>query len=166
MSVRTLASHAGFSPSFISQVENGQASPSISSLERIVSCLGVTLGEFFNAMEPREGPVTRASERRQMTSGWSKAKIESLGPAGRGVAMEPVLVTLGVGGSSGKSASAQTREEFAFVLEGEVTLTLDDQEFRLVRGDSALIPAGRPRKLHNTGDVPARVIIVSSRASL
>ena len=47
MSVRSLASRAGFSPSFISQVENGLVSPSIASLERIASILDVTLAGFF-----------------------------------------------------------------------------------------------------------------------
>jgi transcriptional regulator with XRE-family HTH domain len=163
LSVRTLASKAGFSPSFISQVENGQASPSINSLERIANCLGVTLGEFFNALEPREGAVTRASDRRQLTSGWSKARLESLGPSGSGVAMEPVLVTLAAGGSSGKTPCAQTHEEFAFVLDGRVTLTIEGDEFLLAGGDSATIPAGRSRKLQNRGTTPARIIIVSAR---
>jgi transcriptional regulator with XRE-family HTH domain len=49
LSVRALAAQAGFSPSFISQVENEQASPSIASLERIATALGVTLVEFFQA---------------------------------------------------------------------------------------------------------------------
>jgi uncharacterized cupin superfamily protein len=166
MSVRTLAANAGFSPSFISQVENGQASPSINSLERIANCLGVTLGEFFNALEPRAAAVTRVSERRQLTSGWSKATVESLGPAGVGVAIEPVLVTLSPGGSSGKTASAATHEEFLFVLEGEIELTLGAEQFLLSSGDSATIRASRPRKLYNPDtNAPARVLIVSGRTT-
>lgn len=39
LSVRTLAARAGFSPSFLAQVENGLASPSIASLEKIVAAL-------------------------------------------------------------------------------------------------------------------------------
>lgn len=165
ISVRTLASQAGFSPSFISQVENGQASPSISSLERIASALGVTLGEFFNALEPREAAVTRVSDRRQLTSGWSKAKIESLGPSGPGVAMEPVLVTLGPGGSSGKHAAAQSHEEFVFVLAGEVNLTLAGEEVLLRVGDSVTVPPGQALRLQNRGTSPVRMIIVSARSS-
>jgi transcriptional regulator with XRE-family HTH domain len=166
ITVRTLAARAGFSPSFISQVENGQASPSIHSLEHIVSCLGVTLGGFFNALEPREAAVTRAAERRQLTSGWSKARIESLGPGGAGVVMEPVLVTLSAGGSSGKSASPQTHEQFLFLLEGEIALTLGDEEIIMSAGDSARIPASQPRKMQNRGTVLARVLIVSARVTL
>ena len=51
ISVRALATASGFSSSFISQVENGLASPSISSLQEIAHALGTSLGQFFNALE-------------------------------------------------------------------------------------------------------------------
>ncbi len=83
-SVRALAARAGCSPSFISQVEHGQASPSISSLERLVQALGMTLGDFFRANTPPA--VVRSHERAALTqlvvrradrgarSGWSGAR--------------------------------------------------------------------------------------------
>ncbi|MFI5185012.1 MAG: helix-turn-helix domain-containing protein, partial [Vicinamibacteria bacterium] len=46
ISLRTLAARTDFSPSFISQVENGLVSPSINSMQKIAEALGVTLGEF------------------------------------------------------------------------------------------------------------------------
>jgi transcriptional regulator with XRE-family HTH domain len=165
MSVRTLAANVGFSPSFISQVENGQASPSISSLERIAHSLGVTLGEFFNTLEPRESPVTRASERRQLASGWSKANIESLGPGTPGSAMEAILVTLSPGGTSGKHEAEQNHDEFMYILEGRVILSLAGEQLELLPGDSVTIRAGRGRKLENNGEQPAVVMIVSARNS-
>jgi transcriptional regulator with XRE-family HTH domain len=165
MSVRTLAAEAGFSASFISQVENGQASPSITSLEKIASCLGVTLGEFFNNLARRAVPVTRAFERRQLTSGWSKAKMELLGPVGAGLSLEPMLVTIASNGSSGRAQALEGREEFLLMLEGELVLSLDSHEFLLEPGDSAVVRAGRTRKLENRSAAEARVVIVSARAT-
>jgi transcriptional regulator with XRE-family HTH domain len=46
MSVRTLATKTGFSPSLISQVEHGQVTPSIGSLDRIAMVLGVPSDSF------------------------------------------------------------------------------------------------------------------------
>ncbi len=62
MSVRMLAKQAGFSPSFMSQVENGQVSPSISSMEKIAAAVGVTLGAFLAAVSG--GGRTRRSRTR------------------------------------------------------------------------------------------------------
>ena len=123
---------SGFSPSFISQVENGQASPSINSLQHICSALQVTLGEFFHAFSPNESPVTRVSERGQITSGWSKGTIQSL--TGTSAAMEAILVTLAPGGYSGKQAASEAQGEFAYVLEGTLILSLNGEEIELTSG--------------------------------
>jgi quercetin dioxygenase-like cupin family protein len=163
MSVRMLAAASGFSPSFISQVENGQASPSINSLQHIVQAVGVTLGEFFQALEPRDALITRATERRQITSGWSRGTIQSLTTGGAGTSMDAILVTLAAGGSSGKHPAPQSHEEFAYVLEGSVMLTLEGEEIELNAGDSATIRAGSERRLRNASTRPAHVIIVSTR---
>src|SRR5215218_10904408 len=79
LSVRALAARAGCSPSFISQVEHGQASPSISSLERLVQALGMTLGDFFRVSAPLV--VMRSHERVALTDLLSGARIEALTPA-------------------------------------------------------------------------------------
>ena len=78
----------GMFSSFISQVEHGQASPSISSLERLVQALGMTLGDFFRANTPPA--VVRSHERTALTHAWSRAQIEALAP-GRGRGAQPLF---------------------------------------------------------------------------
>jgi transcriptional regulator with XRE-family HTH domain len=162
LSLRALATATDFSPSFISQLENGQVSPSIASMERIANTLGVTLGEFFNALGSTEGGVVlRAAERMQMQSQWSHATLEALSPMTRGRLVEPMLITLEPGARSGKHPTAQPREEFAFVLEGEVELTLGPDIYRLRAGDAATILRGELRRWTNGGTTVARVLIVA-----
>jgi transcriptional regulator with XRE-family HTH domain len=59
MSVRTLATKTGFSPSLISQAEHGHVTPSIGSLERIAMAPGLSLGTFFAEPEPDSAPCRR-----------------------------------------------------------------------------------------------------------
>ena len=47
MSLRALATAVGVSPSLISQIEHGKATPSVGTLYAIVSVLGVSLDELF-----------------------------------------------------------------------------------------------------------------------
>jgi transcriptional regulator with XRE-family HTH domain len=162
LSVRTLAATAGFSPSFISQVENGQASPSIASLEKIAACLDITLAEFFQAGAARSSAVVRSNERPRLESGWSKAEIESL--AGRASRLEPVLITLRAGGVSGKHPHTLARDQFIFVISGEVSLVLDDSESMLTKGDAATISAQTPYRWVNSSEQPAQLLVVSSRS--
>lgn len=164
LSLRGLASVTGFSPSFISQLEHGQVSPSISSMEKIAEALQVTLGEFFAAAAEAEGGlVVKAAQRAQMTSSWSNAAIDALSPMASRRRLDPVLITLQPGGRSGKHPYPHPREEFAYVLEGQVTLTLGPEEHRLRRGDAATILPRELRLWENRSRRVARVLLVSSR---
>ena len=163
MTLRTLARQTGFSPSFMSQVENGQVSPSIGSMERIASAVGLTLGEFFDSVAGGEGGlIVRVADRQSLSSRWSDAEIEVLSaPRSR---LEMLLITLRPGGRSGKHPYAHPSEEVAFVAHGEVMLTLGAQEHRLRLGDAATILAGELRLWRNCTRAPARIVIVSSTA--
>ena len=76
LSLRALAERAGFSASFISQLENGLVSPSIASLGKIASTLGVTLGDLFTtsggyrlrrSSGPTQGPVSEVPGRKPVS---------------------------------------------------------------------------------------------------
>jgi transcriptional regulator with XRE-family HTH domain len=163
ISVRTLASKAQFSPSFISQVELGQVSPSVASLERIAAALGITLGELFSEVEPRGVAVVRADDRQRLASSWSRAEIEPLGPVGGGSRLEPVMITIAPGGRSGRYAHGNPGEEFAIVFEGEVTLTLGNETIHLRRGDAVTFQSEVSRHWENTGLDPVRLVTVTTR---
>jgi XRE family transcriptional regulator, regulator of sulfur utilization len=162
LSVRTLATLTGFSPSFISQVETGQASPSIASLEKIATALGVSVAEFFQESEARSSSVVRNADRPRLHSGWSQALLEKLS-LNHSSKLYPVVITIEPGGTSGKHPASTSREEFGFVLDGSIVLTLNEDEYSLQRGDAATIPANTPRRWNNSGDVPAQILIVSVR---
>jgi transcriptional regulator with XRE-family HTH domain len=163
LSLRALAERTDFSPSFISQVENGQVSPSIASMEKIAASLGVTLGEFFAAAARGEGgTVVRAQERTVLSSSWSAASVAALSPMAGQRRLEPVLITLEPDGRSGKHPAPHAAEEFAFVLEGEVRLTLGPEAHDLRAGDAVTILPRELRLWENLSRHPARVLVVSA----
>jgi transcriptional regulator with XRE-family HTH domain len=165
MSLRTLARTTGFSASFMSQLENGQVSPSIGSMEKIAAALGVSLGQFFVAAAGGEGGlIVRSKERQTLSSGWSKAEIEGLSRPGVNPLLEAVLVTLHPGGRSGKHPYPDPRAQFAFVVKGAATLSLGPEEHRLARGDSATILPGELRLWRNPGRGPVQLVIIATPA--
>lgn len=162
LSVRTLAARAGFSPSFISQVELNQASPSIASLERLAVALGTTLGAFFRDAGAATPSITRSRKRRRLTSWWSQAHIEALTTPGTGRPFEAVLITIAAGGSSGKRPHAHPAPQLAIVFDGALRLTLGEDVQTLARGDAVTVDAGTPHLWENAGKKPAQLVIVSS----
>lgn len=163
LSVRTLAGRTGFSPSFVSQVELNQASPSIASLERLAAALGVTLGEFFGDSADSASAITRAGKRRPLTSWWSRAQIEALTPARGGWPFETVMITIAARGSSGKRLHAHPGHQFAMVFEGTLQLTLGADIQTLRSGDAVNLEPQTPYRWENSGKTAARIVIVSSR---
>lgn len=164
VSVRTFAAQTGFSASFISQLENGLVSPSLGSLQKIADTLGISLGEFFATAEAEEEQLlVRVADRRTLDSTWTDAHLQALGSMSRVRRLEPVIAIFGAGGKSGKHPHAHSREEFAYVLQGKVRLTLADEEHDLEPGDAVTLPAQAPHKWENLGDGTVEVLIVASR---
>jgi transcriptional regulator with XRE-family HTH domain len=165
LSVRAFAAQTGFSASFISQLENGQVSPSLGSLQKIAETLGVTLGDFF--VETDKGGeydlVVHPSERRRLDSTWTDAQLEALGSMSRAQRLEPVLAIFGPGGRSGKHVHSQSRELFAFVVRGRVTLTLGDEAHDLSPGDAVTLPANAPHRWENLGKEKVEVLMITTR---
>lgn len=163
ISVRTLATRAGFSPSFISQIENGQASPSIASLERIADVLEIALVGFFNAEPSNANRIVRFKDRQKLNSSWSRAKIEALAPMGGPSRLDAVMITLSPGGRSGKNPGSHSGEEFALIFDGQITLTLGSETHELHRGDAVTFSSETPHLWENKTSESARIVIVSSR---
>ena len=163
LSLRTLATRAGFSASFLSQLENGQVSPSIASLGKIAGQLGVTLADLFEASQTQSAAVVRAGERPGFTSSWSRARVESLTPSGGRRSLEAIAVKLSPRGTSGREMTAHPADQFAYVLHGPLTLFLNADRLVLDTGDAAVIPRKTPYRWENGGTASAEVLLVSVR---
>jgi transcriptional regulator with XRE-family HTH domain len=164
LTLRALAEAAGFSPSFISQVETGQVSPSIHSMERIAGCLGTTLGSLFGALQSEtDSRVIRARDRRGARSLWSRAKVEAVGPLPPDSGLESLLITLRPGGRSGTRPFVHAAREFIFVLEGRATLRLGAIEWRLGPGDAVVVQPREEQLWSNAGRVSCRILVIAIR---
>jgi transcriptional regulator with XRE-family HTH domain len=164
LSIRTLAARAGFSPSFISQVESDSVSPSIASLEKIATALGVTLGQLFTSLEHATAArtVIRAADRTTYTSAWSKSTIAVLSDFSPQRALSAVGLTIFPGGMSSRHPEARVYDTFATVTAGNITLIVESGESLLTPGDSAYLSAGTPFAWANQGDLPATLLMVGS----
>jgi XRE family transcriptional regulator, regulator of sulfur utilization len=161
ISLRALAEKTDFSASFLSQIENGQCSPSISSMEKIANALGVTLGQFFLSANQQVVNIVRASDRSHMALDWSRAEIASLGSLSNGSQFRASMLIIKPGGLTGKHPSPSISDEFAMVFEGNVILKTPDSEQTLGRGDSMTVVAGTDRQWRNESEEIAEILVIS-----
>src|SRR5262245_35937636 len=96
LTLRQLATRAGVTESFVSQVERGVATPSIASVQRIARGLGLSIADLFAEVES-VGQVVRAGERRRIQYPGLGAVDEFLtrGTSGR---LQVILSTVEPGG--------------------------------------------------------------------
>ena len=77
--------------------------------------------------------------------------------------LEAIMMTIAPGGRSGKYPATDFGEKFAFILEGEVTLTLGEEVHMLRKGDAITFAPINPHQWENTGIGTAQVVIVVGR---
>ena len=129
-----LADRSELSKGFISQLENDLTSPSISTLEDILQCLGMTISEFF-AKEEKTQIVFGESDYFEKIDEELGNMTEWIIPNAQKNMMEPIRLTLEAGGSTYPD-NPHEGEEFGSALRGAVTVHLGSQTAVAKKGES------------------------------
>lgn len=159
MTLRAVAHAAGVTESFLSQVERDVASPSIATLRRIASALGLSIGEILDEAGPH-GQLVRAAHRRVATYPGLAARDEFL-TDGIGARLQVILSIIEPGGGTGAEAYAhESDEECLVVLDGSVDLWVGEEQYRLEVGDAIRYSSRIPHRNQNPGPGQARVLFV------
>jgi len=170
LSLRSVANALGVSASLVSQVETGKTQPSVSTLYAIANHLGVSLDELLGIVPTSARPaptmfghsgtplpnVQRAEDNPiiEMEHGvrWERLAVGEGGPA------DAILVTYEPGASSSVEGKLMRHSgiEYAYVVEGELTLQLEFDSYVLKAGDSLQFDSVRPHMFENRGDTIAK----------
>jgi transcriptional regulator with XRE-family HTH domain len=159
LSLRGLAELCDLSPTTISLIERGDSSPSVATVHRLATALGVPITSFFEEPEARgEVILTRAQERRRL--GTEDIQMESLGSGLRGQAMEVFAVTLPPGGGSGNGTIIHAGHELIYCVQGQVEYRIAGKHYLLAAGDALLFEARLPHSWENRSNDPAIFLLV------
>jgi transcriptional regulator with XRE-family HTH domain len=158
LSLRALAELCGLSANTISLVERGKTSPSVATLHRLATGLGVSMTFFFEEAERREVVFVRADHRARTRS--DSVIMENLGSGLRGQTMEPLLVVLQPGAGSGDEPIVHLGHEFVFCFEGKIEYRIKDDRYLLDVGDSLIFEAHLPHRWRNAGEGPSTVLLI------
>lgn len=151
LSVQALADASGISTGMISQIERGLANPSINTVSKLATALGLQLGIFF---EPRtqtdQELVVKKHQRRRIGIPDPNFVYELLVPD-LNRTLEFVWVESAPGASTENSPFQHEGEECGLVLQGTLEVHLDDQVFVLEAGDSIIFDSSRRHWYRNIG---------------
>ncbi|MDH5696335.1 MAG: helix-turn-helix domain-containing protein [Dehalococcoidia bacterium] len=135
LTLEKVATSVGCSPSFVSQVERGKVSPSITTLKHIANVLGVNIVDFFLPSEDADPVVTRAGDRIEISMKRWKAKINLLVRSTQGKRMQPFYTVIQPGGGA-VGLYRHEGEEFGIVLKGELEINLSGTICRVKENES------------------------------
>ena len=162
--LKDIAAGAGISESFLSQVERGRTSVSISSLQRIAASLGIEVSDVFT-MDGAVRPRLVRREARETISFGNLARKSLLTPKPFH-SVEVFAAEFEPGGSTGDEPYTHgDSEEVFFVLSGRVELQVGEELFALGPGDSVQYRSSTPHRVLNRGSVVAEVLFVISPPS-
>ncbi|MEV4991630.1 helix-turn-helix domain-containing protein [Pseudarthrobacter sp. LMD1-1-1.1] len=167
VSLRSVAHDLGVSASLISQVETGKSKPSVATLYAFANLLGISLDDVLglegaspshtqDPVSDKVPEVQRAAENPsiEMENGvrWERLAGGVGGPA------ESLLVTYEPGASSSPDGRLMRHPgiEYAYILEGTITLQLEDDVHELQPGDSLQFDSMRSHLFANRGSAVAR----------
>lgn len=151
LSLRKAAALSGITPSMLSQIENGGANPSISTLRAVADVLELALYELFKDEEASD-PIVKAAERRIIGDKNEKGTHYELLTKDTKGEIEFCQMTVDAGYSSYSAPISHAGEETAIVLSGKARLILSDKTYELFEGDSLRIEKNTPHIWHNAGD--------------
>jgi len=141
LSVADLAGAAGLSTGMLSKIENGQISPSLTSISALAQALNVPISSLFALAEERQDCSYVAAgqgvkiERRGTKSGHIYQLLGHLMSGDQVV--EPYLITLSENAIP-YTGFSHSGTELIYMLEGSVTYRHGDRRYELTPGDTML----------------------------
>jgi len=165
ITVADLAAATNISIGMLSKIENGNTSPSLTTLQSLSHALGVPLTALLRRFEEERSAVfVKAGagvdvERRGTRAGHQYALLGHIGANPSGVVVEPYLITL-----TTESDVFPTFQhgglEFLYMLEGEVVYRHGHREFRMLPGDSLFFDADAPHGPNELTRLPIRYLSI------
>ena len=160
-SMRSLATRSGLSANALSMIERGKTSPSVSTLYKLADALGVPITTFFGEQPEKQNAIlVKADERTRVP--FSRGVWEGLGGEQFTGRVEPFVLTLESGATSGQHTMVHSGHEFVYCLRGHLEYLIEKQIYHLDAGDSLLFAAQLNHRWRNPGNTVTNALIVLS----
>jgi len=154
-SLRELGARTGLTAGSLSQIENDQISPSLNSLQNIATALQVPMFYFLETSQP--SCIVRVAERRKLYFPDSQIGYDLLAPE-LTRQMMPLLIKMEPGSRRIALPLAHPTEQWFFVLQGRLEITIGEATHLLEQGDSIYFDGDLLREFASVSDEELQII--------
>lgn len=141
ISLDALSQMTGFDVELLTKIENAEVQPQLGTVIKLSKALDSAFGRLVSGVGSKLYSITRRGDQKIVSrstshKGQKKAyTYRSLAPEVQGRHMEALIVQLEA--VADPEPSVHDGEEFVYVIDGTVALTVGDDSFDLQHGDSA-----------------------------
>ena len=167
ITVADLSESTGLSIGMLSKIENGNTSPSLTTLQTLADALSVPITTFFRGFEETRSAVhTKSGEGVELEREGTRANhqynlLGHIGANSSGVIVEPYMITL-----SAESDVFPTFQhggiETIYMLSGEVDYRHGYKVYSLKPGDTLFFDADAPHGPEKLVELPAKYLSIIS----
>ena len=153
----SLAEATGQTPEAIEQFEKNEISPSVAFLLRLSQTLKIDPGTFLSSQEKKTIEDRRS---RQFVTRTQNYSYQTLTPDGKNEHLRAFMVTIEARQAHKPVAYKHEGEEFIYVMDGKLELTLGGKIHRLNSCESIHFNSEIPHKLKSISDTATRCLVV------
>jgi XRE family transcriptional regulator, regulator of sulfur utilization len=163
LTLDVLAKLSGVSKSMLSQIERGQTNPTIGTVWALAEALAVDVSELIDVRKTDRRiriDVSQPSYVPEIRSEDGLCVMRILSPADKTGALEWYELTFAPSGRLNSEPHTRGTAEHLSVLEGELSVTADNQQSIVQAGGVARYPADVAHRIDNLSSKPARALLV------
>jgi transcriptional regulator with XRE-family HTH domain len=155
LTLQSLCKKAGVSVGYLSQVERGNATPSLGTLAQLAYALDLGLDYFVSRPKPGDS-VSYAGNRPKFSVSESSVSYETLSGEFPGHELSSFIMNCPPGFES--ETFQHEGEELIYILSGTIEQMLAGEPFTLGEGDSLHYDGMTPHSWKTIGASPARIL--------
>ncbi|PFO63939.1 DNA-binding protein [Bacillus cereus] len=156
MSLEKVSQLTGVSKTMIGQIERGESSPTLTTIWKIANGLKVSFTSLINNPQPDTKVVLR-NDVQVLSEDNGRYKVYPSFPFQDDRNFEIYTVEIETEGKLCSEGHKEGTEEFITVFEGELTIEINDCQYKLNSGDAIRFKADKSHSYYNSGRTLTRL---------
>ncbi|MGG2090748.1 helix-turn-helix domain-containing protein [Priestia aryabhattai] len=159
LSLERVSELTGVSKTMIGQIERGESSPTITTIWKIANGLKISFTSLINDPQP-DTKIISKDEIQILSEDNGKYRVYPYFPFEDDRRFEVYSIELEKGGSVEANSHREGTEEFITVFEGELTISVNSNEYTVKKGNAIRFRADRPHSYYNRGKTLTRLSMI------
>ncbi len=167
MTLVEISKKTGVAQATLSRIETGAMIGTVESHQKIADVLGASLAELYAGVDPRS-QVTHLKQdaEKKVTHHTKNLQVELLTQESSKKKITPLLMTLQPDAETTLEKNERGVEKFIYVLEGEVKVKANKEEYILKQGETLYFDASLAHQISNQKPKISRLLITVSPSKI